>query len=269
MDALRPMPRWLRVFLVVNVVEDLATGLSGLVGGTRILAPLHVSPLNARFIGALYLGGAVGVGLGAGVRALVDARIVLYAFWLITVLVLVMTVVYWHDFSADGTPWIWLATYVVDPVVATIAISVLALWRAGDPGRHRLSPLLAAEAVLLLAAGAAMLVAPHAMRHVWPWAFTPLLARVYAAFFFAFGVAAAVGAGERRRPALVTVVAGSLTLFAGSGIASLVHHDRFGSSPQTAGWIAVHAVAIVALAVALVSLRQRPARRAPSLAATG
>jgi hypothetical protein len=269
MGALRPMPRWLRVFLVVNVVEDLATGLSGLVGGTRILIPLHVSPLNARFIGALYVAGAVGVGLGAAVRALVDARIVLYAFWLITVLVLVMTLVYWNDFSADGTPWIWLATYVVDPIVATIAITLLGLWHAGDPGRHRLSPLLAAEAVLLLAAGAAMLVAPHAMRHVWPWAFTPLLARVYAAFFFAFGVAAAVGTGERRRPALVTVVAGSLALFAASATASLVHHDRFASSPQTAAWIAVHAVAIVALAAALVTLRSQPSPGPASLAAAG
>jgi len=269
MDALRPMPVWLRVFLVVNLVEDAATGVSGLVGGTRILAPLHVSPLNARFIGALYLGGAVGVGLACLVRALVDARIVLYAFWLITVLVLVMTLVYWNDFSADGIPWIWMATYVVDPVVTTIAIVAYALWHAGDPGRHRLTPLLAAEAVLLLATGAGMLVAPHAMRHVWPWAFTPLLARVYAAFFFAFGVGAAVATGERRRPALATVVGGSLAMFAASAAASLVHHDRFRSSPQTAVWIAVHLVAIVALSAALVSLRQRPARRAPSLAAAG
>ena len=180
-----------------------------------------------------------------------------------------MTLVYWSDVSADGTPWVWLGTYVIDPVVMTVAIPALALWHPGEPGRHRLTPLLAAEAALLLAAGAAMLVAPHAMRHVWPWTFTPLLARVYAAFFFAFGIAAAVGAGERRRPALLTVVAGSLALFAGSAAASLVHHDRFRSSPQTAGWIAVHAVAIVALAAALVSLRRRPARRAPSLAAAG
>jgi hypothetical protein len=269
MGTLRPMPLWLRVFLVVNLVEDLATGLSGLLGGTRILAPLHVSPLNARFIGALYLGGAVGVGLAALVRALVDARLVLYAFWLITVLVLAMTLVYWNDFTADGTPWIWLATYVVDPVVVTIAIVAYALWHAGDPGRHRLTPLLAAEAVLLLAAGAGMLVAPDAMRDVWPWAFTPLLARVYAAFFFAFGVAAAVGTGERRRPALVTVVGGSLALFTASAAASLVHHDRFRASPQTAAWITVHVVAIVALSAALVSLRQRPARGAPSLAVAG
>jgi hypothetical protein len=72
-----------------------------------IVIPLKgLSPLNARFIAALYLGGGVVILIVAFVRRAVDARIALYAFFVITALVLLMTFAYWEEFTKDGTPWV-------------------------------------------------------------------------------------------------------------------------------------------------------------------
>ena len=50
----KAVPAWLRIFFLVNVLQDLALG-SGLIRPESIPFPLAVTPLNARFIGALYL----------------------------------------------------------------------------------------------------------------------------------------------------------------------------------------------------------------------
>jgi hypothetical protein len=60
--ALRAMPLWLRVFLLLNVVQDFAIGASGMASPAHITIPLEdVSPLNARFIAALYIGGGIAI----------------------------------------------------------------------------------------------------------------------------------------------------------------------------------------------------------------
>lgn len=97
---------WLRVSFVVNVVQDFGLGLSGLLFPEHFLLPLQgLTPLNARFVGALYLGGGVVILCAAAVSSVVDARIALWSFLVITTLVLAMTLVYWADFSAGGVPW--------------------------------------------------------------------------------------------------------------------------------------------------------------------
>jgi hypothetical protein len=59
------MPVWLRVFLLINVVQDFAIGF-GLIAPAHIVVPLKgLTPLNARFIAALYLGGGVTILLAA------------------------------------------------------------------------------------------------------------------------------------------------------------------------------------------------------------
>ena len=98
-----------------------------------------LSPLNARFIAALYLGGGVVILIVAFVRRAIDARIALYAFFVITALVLLMTFGYWEEFTTDGVPWLWLFTYIVDPILAPLAIVTLGLVGPAEPGGHRLT----------------------------------------------------------------------------------------------------------------------------------
>ena len=147
----------------------------------------------------------------AFVRRAVDARIALYAFFVITALVLLMTFVYWEEFTTDGVPWLWLFTYIVDPILAPLAIVTLGLVGPAEPGGHRLTALFIGEAVVFGASGIALLLAPERMVDAWPWALTPLLARVYAAFFLAFAVGRRAGrlrAARGGRPAVPHRLAG-------------------------------------------------------------
>jgi hypothetical protein len=262
MAGRRPVPKWLLVFLLLNVAEDCSIGISGLGFGTRILVPLHgLTPLNARFIAALYTAGAVGVGLTLLARNVVDIRIVLIAFEAITLLVLVMTFVYRHDFTANGTPIGWLFTYTVDPIVGAFAIVRLGLQRPAAPGRHALSALFALGAVFFGVLGVALVTDPSWVAHGWPWGITPLLGRVYASFFLAFAVGCTLAVGERRSAALLPFTVAALTLFVGSAAVSLYHHSRFHASAQTTAWVVVHVVGVVAFTAALAVL----ARPAPEL----
>jgi hypothetical protein len=252
-----PLPRWLQVFFLLNVVQDFAIGFTGLLVPADIVIPLKgLSPLNARFIAALYLGGGVVILIVAFVRRAVDARIALCAFFVITALVLLMTFAYWEEFTTDGTPWLWLFTYVVDPLLAPIAIVTLGLVGPAEPGRHRLTALFAGEAVVFGASGIALLVAPDTMVDAWPWALTPLLARVYAAFFLAFAIGAGLAAYERRVAAVRPFLIGSLVLVAGTLVASLLHLSRFEHGPGRWLWFASHVLAIALLAAAIATLNR-------------
>src|SRR3954451_2209202 len=245
-------PWWLRVFLLVNVVQDVGLGLSGLLFPAHFLLPLKgLTPLNARFVGSLYLGGGVVILCAALMRRAVDTRIPLWSFFVITVLVLAMTFAYWPEFTVGGVPKLWMLTYVVDPIVVPIAIVTQGLVRAAEPGRHRLTALFLTQAVVLGAVGFALLIASDAVLAAWPWAISRLLARVYAAFFLAFAVGALLAAYERRRQAVLAFLAGSLAMVVFTLTTTLLHLDRFSSGAALAGWVGVHLVGLAAFGYGL------------------
>lgn len=264
-----PTPWWLRAFLLVNVVQDFGLGLSGLFDPQHILIPLKgLTPLNARFVGSLYLGGGVVILCAALVRRTIDTRIPLYSLFVITALVLGMTFAYWSTFTVDGVPELWMVTYVVDPVVVPVAVVTLGLVRSTTPGRHRLSGLFLAEAVVLGGAGIALLLAPDAVLSAWPWALSRLLARVYGAFFLAFGIGALLAAYERRPAAVRPFLVGSLALLACTLGTSLWHLERFDDGPVRWVWFGVHLVGLVLLSLGLATLTRARSVDAPATAET-
>jgi hypothetical protein len=265
----RPTPWWLRVFLLVNVVQDFGLGLSALFVPAHILIPLKgLSPLNARFVGSLYLGGGIVILCAVLVRRPVDARIALYSLFVITVLVLGMTFAYWARFTAAGVPKLWMLTYVVDPILVPIAIVTLGIGGPATPGRHRLTALFLAEAVILGGPGIALLLAPAGLLTAWPWTLTRLLARVYGAFFVAFAVGALLAAYERRPAAVQPLLTGSVALLGFMLGASLLHLDRFQHDPARWLWFGGLAVGLVVLCSGQATLlrarhRDSPAEVAP------
>ena len=255
-----PTPWWLRAFLLVNVVQDFGLGISGLLLPRHILVPLKgLTPLNARFVGSLYLGGGIVILLAALVRKAIDTRIALYSLFVITALVLGMTFAYWTAFTVDGVPKLWMITYLVDPVAVPVILVTLDLVRSAAPGRHRLTGLFLAEAAVLGAAGVALTLAPDAVLTAWPWTVSRLLARVYGSFFLAFAVGALLAAFERRPAAVRPFLAGSLGLLACTLVTSLLHLDRFDLGAVRWLWFGGHVAGLALLAAGLAAL-SRPHR---------
>jgi len=262
------MSPWLRAFLLANVVEDAATGLSGLILGDRILAPLDLTPLNGRFVGALYVSGGIGILLAALGRTTRDVRAILAAFLAITALVECVTFVYWSDFTKDSSPVIWLVTYTVDPIVLVVVL--WPMWRARKDGQGadvRLRPvaaILRVQAVVFGVTGVALLIGTGGIRGLWPWTLPELVARLYASFFLAVALGSVIAA---RRPTVAmarTILAPALAIPALGIVAALPHLSRLESGLPTVAWFGGNAlVALIALA-GLVLLEQARVHTPPA-----
>ena len=262
------VPLWLRIFFAANVLQDLALGV-GLILPASIPFPLTVSPLNARFIGALYLASAVGMILSALASSRIDTRIFVIGFGLVSVLVLIVTVLYWGDFTARRIPVLWLVTYTADPIVTALTVVLWKMWRAGQPGRHPLTPLFLVEFGILGVLGLFSLLAPDFAVTIWPWKITPLLAQVYGAFFLTFASGAYLASNERRQSAVLPVAASSFALAVLVIVGSAFHLDRFMPGLPTLLWFGGFGVGTIAFALALAALLGQPtewARPAPAKA---
>jgi len=109
-----------------------------------------------------------------------------------------------------------------------------------------------AVAVLCLAFGGALLVAPDAMVKAWPWAVSPLLANIYAGPFLAYGASALMVAREARPTARRIVTASMLAFALLALVASLLHERLFHfDGPAAWAWFVAFAAASAVLALRL------------------
>jgi hypothetical protein len=300
----RAFPWWLQAFLIVGAIEAIAIGASSwlapegslsrrllpVAGGTASYSPSSYQPadpalagvpsaaaqvtdaerarsLNGRVIGAFYLAGAVGLIASYLKRRAIDARIFIIGFGFIAGSLLVVTIAYWSDFTADHVPYGWLISYVVDPLVAVLAILALRLVRPAMPGRHRLTSLFLVQALAFGATGLLLLLAPGTAADLWPWTLTDVLARVYACFFLGFALGAFLSARESRTEAVRPFAFASATLAPLVLIGSARHLADFEHGTSEWVWFAAFGLLGVLFLAALPSL-VRAGSRAPQAALT-
>lgn len=256
----RPVPWWLRGYLLLGAAQGLAIGVTGMLEPAHVVGfPLPETPLNTRFVASFYLAGAAGLIASALVRRAIDTRIYVVGFVTVTALLLLATIWYWSTYTASGVPYPWVTSYVLEPTAGVAILVGLHLWRPAVPGRHRLSAVFAAEATVFCVLGLVLLVAPGTAVRMWPWALTAVLARTYSAIFLAFALGAALAAGEARPEAVRPFAWSSLVLAGSSAIVSLVHHSRFDGGLSTWVWAIGLAVGVTAFAaVGAATLRATP-----------
>ena len=250
------VPWWLRAYLLFAAVQGFGIGLTGLVSPADMQIPLRITPLNARFVAALYVAGGIGVLWGAFSRRRAEARLFVAAFTLATTLILIVTLLHWSDFMAPGLPHqvVWLFDYVADPLLGLAIIPLAALWPP-RPRRNSLTPVLLTEAAVLGVLGVALLVAPDAVAATWPWSLPPVLGQLYACFFLTFALGAALAAGEVDERAVLGFVYSTLALMALMLLASILHLDRFKPETVTVLWFAALGVGLVAFSGAVAVSR--------------
>lgn len=195
--------------------------------------PWPVPPLHARFIGSMYLSGAV-LMFGALFRKnLIEVRIALPMAAVWTGMLGLVSFLHLGEFDFAHRPvWFWFFAYVVYPIVGALLFwlypTAAGIQRSNPaPGWLRICLWLIGGVSAVLAI--CLFVAPGFMTGWWPWKISPLLAQIYAGPFlsYAFG-ALMVAAGTDRRaiglPLLATAIFALLVLSA-----SVIHAALFTS----------------------------------------
>jgi hypothetical protein len=266
-----------RLFLVASLlVLSVGVPLYLLSGRTdRTFAWTISPPLTAAFFGANYWGSFLLELLSARERVWARARVAAPAVLVFTTLTLVVTLVHRdrfhfgaeHEFITRAGTWFWLGVYVsVPPVMAVLLVRQLRL-PGGDPPRVAPLPawlraLLAAQGLVMLALGVALLLAPLDAARLWPWRLTALTARATGAWLAGLGVAAVHVVWEndlaRVRWALVSLTATVVLQF--------VALARYPDTPDWEGpaaWLYAAFLALMLVAGAYGSVAAlRPARAA-------
>ena len=159
-------------------------------------------PVTAAFLGAAYAVGCVLVILAMRASAWAAVRIPYVTIAVFVALTLLATLLHIDRFHF-GSPgvvarvaaWLWLAIYVVVPVLMVIML-VAQERRIGVDSDvtfavpRFLSAALLAQGSLLFGLGAALYIVPGLQSVLWPWPLTALTARAVAAWLVAFGLGA-------------------------------------------------------------------------------
>lgn len=247
------LPLWLRLYFLFVLAQALLVG-SALIQPALItvVLPWDASPLNARFIAALYLMGAISALLCMLAARYAEVRISLIEIGFVTGVLLLITVPHFTEFTSRNFPYRWVIFYTIDPLV-----SALIWWRlrGSDPqqaGKNSFAPLFLTYALVLGVAGVILLGLPALAASLWPWALPPILGQVYSVFFLTFALGGLLAAREPSWAGVrVYVLAnlGMLLLIIG---VSWWHAERFKPGPATWGWYVLCLAGVVGFGMALL-----------------
>lgn len=148
-------------------------------------------PLTASLFGALYLSGALVVGYLSYRGEWEPARYLVPVLVSAGVLISLATFLHLGLFTPGFRLAYWLVVYVGAPLLA-LAIYFQqerggANWTVTEPTTPLTRRVAVIVGVILVAAGLIILAWPQAVIPFWPWTIGPLMVRIFAAWFSAFG----------------------------------------------------------------------------------
>lgn len=246
--------RWM-LYTASALVFLMGISLFALADHTQVYAPWTIQPpLTAAFLGAGYWAACVLEFMSARQANWARARVAVPAVWTFTFLTMVVTLMHIGRFHFGATrldtvigTWAWMVVYTLVP----IALGALWIRQVRMPGAEppRLVPLqpwlravFAAHAVVMLALGIALLLAPLQAGAVWPWKLSPLTGRAVGVWLIGMGVlhvsAARANDWTRIGPVMVNALLyGLLLLFA------LIRYPATPDWSRASAWIYVAFVA--------------------------
>jgi hypothetical protein len=214
--------------------------------------PWPASPLNARFVAALYWMGAISALLSMVAKRYAEVRISLIQIGVITGGLLLLTLPHLGEFTPETFPYRWLILYTIDPLVVGLIVWWMRKREPMPTARNPLAPLLLGYAATLALIGSILLVAPALAAQLWPWALPPILSQVYSIFFLTFALGGWLAAREPGWEGVWIYGTANLLMLMLIVAVSLIHADRFKAGPQTVIWYSLCLAGVVTLIGALV-----------------
>lgn len=269
-DPVVPAMRWLLGFAALLVfLAGVQLFLFPLDTDTRFAWTIPV-PMTAVFLGASYWS-AVALELsGALTRRWTVARVAVPAVFVFTALTFVASMVHLDRFhlaselpvATRAVTWGWIGVYVVVPVLMALAWWLQSRAGTAVPPPAGLPPLLrailAVLAVVLIALGAALFVAPTWADAAWPWPLTPLVGMAIGAWNVGLGVAAGHAWLIDDAPSLAPVGLTGVLFGALQTVALLRHGDEVDWSTLPGIGYLVGLVTITVVGVWLLVAGRRP-----------
>ena len=149
-------------------------------------------PLNAALFGALYLGGAVVVGLLTYRGGWEPARFLIPVLVSAGIFISLTTFLHLDRFSPGFKLFYWLVIYIGAPLLALFIYVQQersgANWAVIEPVAPVTRRIAVVVGALLVLLGLVVLTWPTLVIANWPWPTTPLMVRIFASWFSAFGV---------------------------------------------------------------------------------
>lgn len=190
-----------RITLIARLILWFVAINAYLGAGSLILFPTQTDNLffweikpaiNAALFGALYLGGAITVSWVAYRGIWEEARFLVPVLVTAGFFISLTTALHLERFDTGIKLAYWLVIYVGAPLLALGIYITQERKGANWAVQTLLLPAVRLIALItgavVLTAGMGLLIVPTAVIELWPWTTTPLMVRIFASWFNAFGV---------------------------------------------------------------------------------
>ncbi len=261
-----PITKGQRVFYGVICAAALLVAVLGLFFPeylASIFTWMVLPPLHARFVGAIYLFGAVFMAgcLAAKTQAEVRWAVQMIGIW--TGMLFIISLLNLAAFDLKLLPvQIWFASYIIYPL-----ISIWMTWRDTAPTAELTGASLPAwskgflliQGIVVILLGGLLFLIPTFMSTVWPWKVTPALAQMYAGPLLSYGLGSLLFSRQNTWIGIRAIIPGMFAFTATTIIVSFLHISLF-SFTEIADLLWFVAFGIAAVLLGILTLQGMQAR---------
>jgi hypothetical protein len=246
-----PLLRWVTAF-ESSVVLGVGFGLLFLVTLIGPMWPWALTPFNAAFLGAVYLGSFVTAVTLAAMPRWSPARVIVPMIFVFTAIVLLVSLLNLDRLNLSSpSTWFWFVLYVGIPLNSAYH---LWLYRRLPPADSQVMPvwyrnLVLVEVMIFTLYGIALFIAPVIFSAFWPWKLDDFHGRMYCVAFLTPAVGAYLVSRNASKVELITMgltqIAGGMLTIIGFMMVDAVQKRVDWSAAGTWLWLAFFPILVV------------------------